>query len=84
MRRPQGARPKTDYGNGDVFKEISHRSYTEPWQWLDTGKEQFKATLETPVFRRMGDGHVLDLLFREKRVSDASNEYYYERFGLNL
>ena len=84
-KRPQGTlTPKDDYVNGEVFMEIAHRSYTEPWQWLDTGKEQFKVTLENPVFRRMGKGHILDLLFREKRVSDASNELYYERFGLNL
>lgn len=84
-KRPQRTlSPKTDYVNGEVFMEIAHLSSTEPWQWLDTGTEQFKVTLENPVFRRMGKGHVLDLLFREKRVSDASNEYYYERFGLNL
>ena len=84
-KRPQGTlTPKTDYVNGEVFMEIAHLSSTAPWQWLDTGTEQFKVTLENPVFRRMGSGHILDLLFREKRVSDASNEYYYERFGLNL
>lgn len=83
-KRPQGTlSPKTDYDNGEVFKEIAHRSYTEPWQWLDTGTEQFKVTLEEPVFRRMGTGHVLDLLFREKRVSCGSNESYVERFGLD-
>jgi len=84
-KRPQGDTTKTDYVNAEVFYEIAHRSYTEPWQWLDTGSEQFKATLESPVFRRGGDGHhILDLLFREYRLSCASNEYYYERFGLNL
>jgi len=84
-KRPQGTlSPKTDYVNGEVFMEIAHRTYTEPWQWLDTGTEQFKVTLENPVFRRMGKGHVLDLLFREYRLGCASNEYYYERFGLNL
>jgi len=85
-KRPQNvvAGSKTDYVNGEVFMEIAHRSYTEPWQWLDTGTEQFKVTLETPVFRRSGTPHILDLLFREHRLSCASNETYYERFGLNL
>jgi len=78
-----------DYVDGQVFDEISHRTYTEPWQWLNTGTgRQFKATLETPVFRYATSGnkttHILDLLFREYRLSDASNESHVERFGLNL
>jgi hypothetical protein len=84
-KRPQGEKTKTDYVDGEVFYDIAHNSNSEPWQWLDTGTEQFKATLESPVFRRGGDGHhILDLLFREYRLSCASNETYYERFGLNL
>lgn len=76
-----------DYVHGEVFYDISHNSNTEPWQWLDTGSEQFKITLQTPVLRRRGGNestHVLDLVFREYRLSDASNETYVERFGLNL
>jgi len=78
-----------DYIDAQVIDEISHNTYHEPWQWLDTGTgRQFKATLETPVFRYMPSGnkttHILDLLFREYRLSDASNESYVERFGLNL
>ena len=77
-----------DYIDGEVFLDIAHNSYTEPWQWLDTGTEQFKATLDTPVFRREADGNsarrILELTFREYRRSSASNESYVERFGLNL
>jgi len=77
-----------DYVDGEVFCDIAHNTSSEPWQWLDTGYEQFKATLENPVFRRSVSGnkaqHILDLLFREYRLSDASNESYVERFGLNL
>ncbi|RLC88037.1 MAG: hypothetical protein DRJ03_04005 [Chloroflexi bacterium] len=77
-----------DYVDGEVFLDIAHNSYTEPWQWLDTGTEQFKATLDTPVFRREADGNsarrILELTFREYRRSSASNESYVERFGLNL
>lgn len=77
-----------DVVDGEVVYDISHNTSTEPWQWLDTGYEQFKATLETPRIRRESDGnrtsHILDLTFREYRLSDASNESYVERFGLNL
>jgi len=84
-KRPQGTlTPKTDYVAGEVFDEIAHRSYTEPWQWLDTGNRQFKAILEKPTFTYQGDKHTVELLFTETRVSSASNETYVERFGLNL
>jgi len=87
-KRPQGQSTKTDYIDGEVFLDIAHNSHTEPWQWLDTGTEQFKVTLETPAFRRTITGnsatHILDLLSREYRLSDARNETYIERFGLNL
>jgi len=73
-----------DVVNGEVFYEIAHKSSSEPWQWLDLGDEQFKATLEEPIFRRQGKEQRLDLTFREYRLSDASNETYVERFGLNL
>jgi len=77
-----------DYVDGEVFLDIAHNSSSEPWQWLDTGTEQFKATLDTPVFRREADGNsarrILELTFREYRRSSASNESYVERFGLNL
>jgi len=77
-----------DYVDGEVFLDIAHNSSSEPFQWLDTGTEQFKATLDTPVFRREADGNsarrILELTFREYRRSSASNESYVERFGLNL
>jgi len=77
-----------DYVDGEVFLDIAHNSSSEPWQWLDTGTERFKATLDTPVFRREANGNsvrrILDLTFREYRRSSASHESYVERFGLNL
>jgi hypothetical protein len=85
-KRPQGVADasKTDSVRGQVFYQIAHKSSSEPWQWLDTGTEQFKVTMEDPVFGR-GEGHdVLDLVFREYRKSDAVNETYVERFELNL
>jgi hypothetical protein len=85
-KRPQGVADasKTDAVRAQVFYQIAHKSSSEPWQWLDTETEQMKVTMEDPIFRR-GEGHdVLDLVFREKRVSDAGNENYAERFGLNL
>jgi hypothetical protein len=74
----------SDYVNGEVFIDIAHNTFQHPFQWLDTGKEQFKATLETPRFIEHSDSHTLDLLFREYRRSSGSNESYVERFGLNL
>jgi len=86
--RPQGIQNKTDYVKAEVFYDIAHNSYREAWQWLTTGETQFKATMETPVFRHPVSGgktsHILDLTFREYRAGCASNEQYYERFGLNL
>lgn len=77
-----------DHVDGEVFLDIAHNSRSEPWQWLDTGTEQFKATLDTPVFRRESNGNsvrrILDLTFREYRRSSASHASYVERFGLNL
>jgi len=77
-----------DYVEGEVFYDIAHNSDSEPWQWLDTGKEQFKVTLEDPMFRRIDQGgkvtQLYNLLFREYRLGDASGETYVERFGLDL
>jgi hypothetical protein len=73
-----------DYVDGEVFYEIAHGSSINAWNWLSTSKEQFKVTLETPVVRRSQNAQTLDLLFREYRRSDAANETWVERFGLNL
>jgi len=81
-KRPQGVlSPKTDYVKGEVFIDISHNSYQEPWQWLDTGKHRFKVTLRTPQFPESADQHSLDLTFREYSRSSKTNESYEERFG---
>jgi hypothetical protein len=73
-----------DYIAGQVFDEIAHNSYTEPWQWLDTGNRQFKATLEDPMFTYQGKTHTVQLTFTELRRGSGSTETYIERFGLNL
>jgi len=77
-----------DYIDGEVFYDIAHNSYQEPFQWLDTGSEQFKVTLETPVVHRISDGRktqrILDLQFREYSRSSRNHETHVERFGLNL
>ncbi len=80
-----------DVRKGQVFYQIAANRGSEAFQWLDTGFEQFKATMEAPQFRRerVGDNkvsHILDLAFREYRLSNASNDYesYLERWGLNL
>jgi hypothetical protein len=84
--RPQGTDTKdtNEVMKGQVFVDIAHNSNTEPFQWLDTGEQQFKVTLEEPVFRHQANEHVLDLVFREYSRSSKSNETYVERFGLNL
>ena len=82
---PQG---QTFHVPAQVFMDIAHNSGTEPWQWLDTGQEQFKVTVDQPAFRRVITGntstHVLDLAFHEYPRSSASNQTCVERFGLNL
>lgn len=85
-KRPQGQDTKaTDENmNGQVFVDISHNSITEPFQWLDMGKQQFKVTLDTLRFPEHSDSHTLDLTFKEYSRSNKSNESYIERFGLNL
>jgi hypothetical protein len=74
----------TDSVNGDVFLDIAHNSYKEPFQWLDTGTERFKVTLDRPVFRREVNGsktsHMLDLTFKEFRRCNGNLEYFRERF----
>lgn len=69
-----------DTVNGEVFMDIAHNSYKEPFQWLTTGTEQFKATLATPKFRR-GKDHTVDLSFKEFRRCNGNLETYSERFG---
>jgi hypothetical protein len=93
-RRPQGNLDKNldaviigqgDYIAGQVFDEIAHMSYTEPWQWLNTGKgRQFKAILKDPIFNYPGEKHTVELLFIELRRGSASTETYVERYGLNI
>lgn len=85
-RRPQGNLIKTggDAIPGQIFDEIAHMSYTEPWQWLDTGNRQFKTTLEGPIFNYHGERHSVELTFTEMRQGSGSTETYIERFGLNL
>jgi hypothetical protein len=84
-KRPQGTlSPKTDYVKGEVFLDLAHNTVTEPFQWLDTGKEQFKVTLDTLRFPEHSDSHTVDLTFKEYSRSSKSNESYVERFGLNL
>jgi len=76
-----------DVIGGQVFYELAHNKNSEPWQWLDTGDQQFKANLKQPDIRRASNSKeqfVYDLLFQEYRLSTAGNESYIERYGLNL
>jgi len=87
-KRPQGvdSEYQTDTVKGEVFDDLSHNSYHEPFQWLNTGMgRQIKAVLdEEPRFREDGDKHTVDLVFKEYSRSNKSNESYVERFGLNI
>ena len=85
-KRPQGidSEYQTDYVKGEVFLDIAHNTVTEPFQWLNTGKQQFKVTLDTLRFPEHSDSHTLDLTFKEYSRSSKSNGSYVERFGLNL
>lgn len=73
-----------DTWDAEVFYDIIHNNcIDEPWQWLDTGIEQFKATLD-PQFIRNREEHTMDLRFTEYRLGGASGESYIERWSLNL
>lgn len=80
----------TDYVKGQVFYEIRHNSNSEPWQWLDTEREQMKVILKPFRFIREAIRDKLtdrlDLLFKEYRLSDAGNslETAISRWGLDL
>jgi hypothetical protein len=75
-----------DYVNDQIIDEISHNSFQNSWNWLNTGMgRQFKVVLdEEPVTENLADRHSLDLVFREYRRSSASGETEIERFGMNL
>jgi hypothetical protein len=75
-----------DYVNAQIVDEISHNSFQNSWNWLNTGMgRQFKVVLDRePTFNDLSDRHSLDLVFREYRRSSASGETEIERFGMNL
>jgi hypothetical protein len=80
--RPQGTlTPKTDNKRGQVFWEIVHRSSNEPWVWIDTESEQFKANIGIPREDKAGDIQTLTLHVTEYRKASANSEYVYQRFG---
>ena len=79
--RPQGNLTKTDYKDGQVFWEIVHRSYNDPWVWIDTESEQLKVNLSIPREDQVSDIHTLTLHATEYRKSSANSEYVYQRFG---
>ena len=83
-KRPQGTLAgKTDYKNGQVFWEIVHRAYIDPWVWIDTETDQFKATVSIQREERRGDTHTLTLHVAEVRESSANSEYIYQRLGMD-
>jgi hypothetical protein len=71
--------------NGQVFIDIAHNSYQEPWQWIDFEDPpiQMKVTLDEPDFG-FEERRTFDLIFKEASRASKSNESYVERFGLNL
>ena len=79
-----------DVVDGQVFYDICHNAVDEPWQWLDTEREQMKVTLDPPKFRRAASADRLtdrmDLVFNEKRLGSADNtlETYITRWGLDV
>ena len=85
--RPQDSDSKTDVIPGQVFYGINHYSKTEPWQWLDTDKMQFKVMIESRFgWRRRGEKIVrtIDITFTEFSAGDKSEESPEERFGFDL
>ena len=82
-KRPQGILDKTGYDckDGQVFWEIVHRSYIDPWVWIDTETEQFKCNIGIPREDQMSDVHTVTLHVTEYRKASANSEYVYQRFG---
>jgi hypothetical protein len=75
---------------GQVFYDIAGESPSEPWQWLDTEREQFKVTLDPIPFTRDATPNTLidEMILQvfEYRLSDGDNaqETYATRWGLDL
>lgn len=67
-----------------IIEDIVAACDEEPWQWLTTPRWNFKATLENPTIDYEDKLRIANLLFREFRLSNATNETYIERFGMNL
>jgi len=87
--RPQNDQTKTDKSNIDVFLELLHLGGSDldyPWTWLKLGDPdmQFKAELIEVRPSLTGEEGMVDLVWREYRHGNASDETYKERFGIGL
>ena len=74
--------------DAEVFLEMWHNSFNQPWQWLNTEVgHQFKVTVE-PRFHWGKSGEavtrIVDLVLREYSLEDKNEETYLERFGIGL
>jgi hypothetical protein len=88
-KRPQTSNTKTDENNIDIFLELLHLGGSDidyPWTWLKLGDPdmQFKAELIEVRPSLTGEEGMIDLVWREYRHGNASDETYKERFGIGL
>lgn len=70
---------------GEVFYDISHNSYGEPFQWFTSDVASLKVTMHSCMVSQVSNVNVqrvYDIIFMEYRLLSGSNENYYERFGL--
>jgi len=87
--RPQNDTTKTDKSNIDIFLELIHymgSNLDYPWTWLKLGDPdmQFKAELVEVRPSLTGEDGMIDLVWREYRHGNASDETHKERFGIGL
>lgn len=87
-KRPQGD-TATDSNNLDPLYELWHYMGCDNnylWTWLSLGSPdmQFKAELVETRPSLSGEEGMVDLVWREYRHGNASDETYTERFGIGL
>jgi hypothetical protein len=76
----------TDYGEiAGVFYNISHNSYSEPFQWFNSDRASFKVQLDNVRFREDSNGvfkYSYEVTLHEYSRANKSTEFFQERFGL--
>jgi len=82
-KRPQGsAAGKTDDNPAQVFYDIWHRTYNDPWVWIDTETMQFKALITSVNEFQEGESNMLTFHVVEVPEKASNTSYVYQRLGI--